>query len=123
MSKKNMNHKRQEQEGAALKQIFNTFLIGLAAECYLFIVYRGYIAGSVGSLLAWDKILHVLMWLGAAAFVGVCAAYRRAAERGKGGGDGDDKFYGSGVFAPSRFADVVVDNVFRRPYFFAADDL
>ena len=70
MSKKNMNHKRQEQEGAALKQIFNTFLIGLAAECYLFIVYRGYIAGSVGSLLAWDKILHVLMWLGAAAFVG-----------------------------------------------------
>ena len=34
MSKKNMNHKRQEQESAALKQIFNTFLIGLAAECY-----------------------------------------------------------------------------------------
>lgn len=70
MSKKNINHKRQEQENAALKQIFNTFLIGLAAECYLFIVYRGYIAGSIDSLLAWDKILHVLMWLGAAAFVG-----------------------------------------------------
>ena len=70
MSKKNMNHKRQEQESAALKQIFNTFLIGLAAECYLFIVYRGYIAGSVDSLLAWHSILKVLMWLGAAALVG-----------------------------------------------------
>ena len=73
MSKKNANHKqvqRQEQESAALKQIFNTFLLGLAAECYLFIVYRGYIAGSVDSLLAWDNILRVLMWLGVAALVG-----------------------------------------------------
>ena len=73
MSKKNANCKqaqRQEQESIALKHIFNTFLIGLAAECYLFIVYRGYIAGSVDSLLAWDNILKVLMWLGAAALVG-----------------------------------------------------
>lgn len=74
MSKKNANHKqqaqRQEHESAALKHIFNTFLLGLAAECYLFIVYRGYIAGTVDSLLAWDNILKILMWLGAAALVG-----------------------------------------------------
>ncbi len=74
MSKKNANHKqqmqRQEQENLALKRIFNTFLIGLAAECYLFIVYRGYIAGSIDSLLAWDKILRVIMWLGVAGLVG-----------------------------------------------------
>lgn len=73
MSKKNANHKqtqRQEQENLALKRIFNTFLIGLAAECYLFIVYRGYIAGTVDSLLTWDTILRVLMWLGAAVLVG-----------------------------------------------------
>ena len=74
MSKKNANYKqqvqRQEQESAALKNIFNTFLLGLAAECYLFIVYRGYIAGSIDSLLAWDNILRILMWLGAAALVG-----------------------------------------------------
>ncbi len=74
MSKKSTHHRqqaqRQDQENLALKRIFNTFLIGLAAECYLFIVYRGYIAGSVDSLLAWDSILRVLMWLGVAALLG-----------------------------------------------------
>ena len=45
MSKKNTHHnhkhdtRREEQERIALNRIFNTFLIGLAAECYLFIVY------------------------------------------------------------------------------------
>lgn len=76
MSKKPAHHKqdakRQEQERIALSHIFNTFLIGLAAECYLFIVYRGYIAGSIDSLLAWDNILHILKWLGLAALVGGC---------------------------------------------------
>lgn len=73
MSKKPVSQKRaqrQQQERAALNNIFNTFLIGLAAECYLFIVYRGYIAGSIDSLLAWDGILRVLMWLGVAALAG-----------------------------------------------------
>ena len=72
MSKKPVSQKRaqrQQQERAALNNIFNTFLAGLAAECYLFIVYRGYIAGNIDSLLAWDNILRVLMWLGAAALV------------------------------------------------------
>ena len=76
MSKKHAHHKqdaqRQEQERIALSRIFNTFLIGLAAECYLFIVYRGYIAGSIDSLLMWDKILHILKWLGLAALAGGC---------------------------------------------------
>lgn len=70
MSKKPVSQKRaqrQQQERAALNNIFNTFLIGLAAECYLFIVYRGYIAGTIDSLLAWDSILRVLMWIGIAA--------------------------------------------------------
>ncbi len=70
MSKKPVSQKRvqrQQQERAALNNIFNTFLIGLAAECYLFIVYRGYIAGTIDSLLAWDGILRVLMWIGVAA--------------------------------------------------------
>ena len=73
MPKKSISQKRaqrQQQESAALNNIFNTFLGGLAAECYLFIVYRGYIAGSIDSLLAWDKILRVLMWIGCAVFVG-----------------------------------------------------
>lgn len=70
MSKKPVSQKRvqrQQQERAALNNIFNTFLVGLAAECYLFIVYRGYIAGTIDSLLAWDNILRVLMWVGVAA--------------------------------------------------------
>ncbi len=76
MSKKNTHHKhkhdtrREEQERIALNRIFNTFLIGLAAECYLFIVYRGYIAGSIDSLLTWDTILRVLKWVGLATLVG-----------------------------------------------------
>ena len=78
MSKKHSNQKneelRQEQERIALNRIFNTFLIGLAAECYLFIVYRGYIAGSIESLLTWHSILRVLKWLGLAATVGGCGA-------------------------------------------------
>ncbi|MBR3704404.1 MAG: hypothetical protein IKM11_02830 [Oscillospiraceae bacterium] len=76
MSKKHAHHKqdaqRQEQERIALSRIFNTFLIGLAAECYLFIVYRGYIAGSIDSLLMWDNILHILKWLGLVALAGGC---------------------------------------------------
>ena len=73
MSKKPLSQKRaqrQQQEREALNNIFNVFLTGLAAECYLFMVYRGYIAGSIDSLLVWDKVLHVLMWIGAAVLVG-----------------------------------------------------
>lgn len=73
MSKKPANQKRaqrQQQERAALNKIFNTFLVGLSAECYLFLVYRGYIAGNIDSLLVWDNILKILMWVGLAALVG-----------------------------------------------------
>ena len=69
MSKKSLSQKRalrQQQERAALNNIFNVFLLGLAAECYLFIVYRGYVGGSVNSLLVWDKILRVVTWVGLA---------------------------------------------------------
>lgn len=68
--KQNVNH--QEQDRIALNRMFNTFLIGLATECYLFIVYRGYVAGSVDSLLIWHSILRVLMWVGLGALIGGC---------------------------------------------------
>ena len=67
MSKKSISQKktqREQQENKALQQIFNVFLTGLAAECYLLIVYRGYIAGTIDSLLVWDKILRASLWLG-----------------------------------------------------------
>ncbi len=61
MAKKPISQKkadRQQQENQALQRVFNVFLLGLAAECYLFVVYRGYVAGSVDALLIWDKILR-----------------------------------------------------------------
>lgn len=79
MAKKPISQKkadRQKQENAALQRVFNVFLLGLAAECYLFIVYRGYVTGTVDSLLMWDKILRcgavlglILLAAGAAAAV------------------------------------------------------
>ena len=94
MSKKPVNKsevQKQEQENIALNNIFNTFLGGLAAECYLFILYRGYVAGTVNSLLTWHTILQVLVWLGAALLVGggVFALVKKA----------DEKLCKRGVFA------------------------
>ena len=43
MSKKPISQKRaerQQMENQALHRVFNVFLLGLAAECYLFIVQR-----------------------------------------------------------------------------------
>ena len=82
MSKKNMSQKRaarQQMERAALNNIINVFLLGLAAECFLFIVFRGYVGGSVNSLLVWDKILRVIVWggLALAAGGGIAALCKR----------------------------------------------
>ena len=51
-------------ENQALHRVFNVFLLGLAAECYLFIVQRFYTASTVSSLLLWDRILRWGVWLG-----------------------------------------------------------
>lgn len=73
MSKKSISQKRalrKQQERAALGNIFNVFLAGLAAECVLFLVYRCYVGGSVQSFLVWDDILNVMIWVGLGAFLG-----------------------------------------------------
>ena len=72
MAKKSISEKRAErerQENQTLQRIFNVFLLGLAAEVYLFIVYRGYVAGSVGSMLVWHQLLRWGSWIGLAAAV------------------------------------------------------
>jgi len=69
-TKKSISEKRAEkekQDNLALTRVYYVFLAGLVAECYLFLVYRGYVAGSVESVLAWHNVLKVLMWLGLAA--------------------------------------------------------
>ena len=73
MSKKSISQKhaqRKQQERAALNNIFNVFLAGLAAECVLFLIYRCYVGGSIDSLLMWDSILRVMTWVGLGAFLG-----------------------------------------------------
>ena len=77
MAKKPISQKRAEreqQENQALQRVFNVFLLGIAAECYLFIVYRNYVMGTPDSLLIWHSILRwgsvaglVLLAAGAAA--------------------------------------------------------
>lgn len=67
MSKKPISQKRadrEKQESQALRRVFNVFLLGLAAECYLLLVYRGYAMGTIDSLLIWHQILTWGMYLG-----------------------------------------------------------
>ncbi len=61
--KKSVSQKRREkeqQENKALQRVLNIFLLGLAAECFLFFVYRGYAMGTVDSVLTWDPILRAI---------------------------------------------------------------
>ena len=61
MAKKSISQKRterQQQENQALNRVFLVFLLGLAAECYLFFVYRGYVVGTVSAMLAWRNVLR-----------------------------------------------------------------
>lgn len=78
MSKKPISQKkleRQQKEDLALRHVLDAFLAGLAAECYLLLVYRGYVAGDVSHVVAWDKALHVLLWVGLVLFgAGLAAA-------------------------------------------------
>ena len=66
MSKKSISQKkleRQQQEELTLRHVLNAFLAGLAAECYLLLVYRGYVAGTAGQLVAWHTFLRVGTWV------------------------------------------------------------
>ena len=55
---------KEKQDNQVLNRVYYVFLLGLAAECYLFLVYRGYAVGSVSSMLVWHSVLTVCMWLG-----------------------------------------------------------
>lgn len=60
---------RERQDNRTLSRVYYVFLFGLAAECYLFMVYRGFANASIGSTLAWSRALTVEKWLGLAALV------------------------------------------------------
>lgn len=86
MAKKSISEKRAEREQAenqVLRQVLNVFLLGLAAEVYLFIVYRA-VTGSIDSMLTcYQGVLPVLSWLGLALLIGggIAAYVKRADEK------------------------------------------
>lgn len=61
---------KEKQDNQVLSRVYYVFLLGLAVECYLFLVYRGYAAGGVNSVLAWHSVLRALMWVGLAVLAG-----------------------------------------------------
>lgn len=82
MSKKSISQKRVEREkdeNQVLHRVFGVFLIGLALEIYLLIVYRGYVNTSFDSLLAWNAVLKAAVWVGLAMFIagGAVAYFKR----------------------------------------------
>lgn len=90
MAKKSISQKRaerEERENRTLRQIFNVFLLGLAVECYLLIVYRGYAAGSASSMLLWYDALRygavAGLVLAAAAVITFLAVRKKPGKRGK----------------------------------------
>ena len=73
MAKQPNNSKRlekQRQEQKALTKVYNIFLLGIAAECYLLLMYNRYVNGTVEQMLTMATIFTWLGYLGAAAFVG-----------------------------------------------------
>ena len=77
MAKKPISQKRadrEKQENLTLQRVFNVFLLGIAAECYLLIVYRNYVMGTAASLLVWYSILRWAAIAGVVALLGGAAA-------------------------------------------------
>lgn len=85
MAKKSISEKRADREQAenqTLRRVFNVFLLGLAAEVYLFLVYRA-VTGSIDAMLVcYQTVLPVLSWLGLAMLVaGVVVGYVKRTDR------------------------------------------
>lgn len=76
MAKKSISQKKaekQQMENAALHHVFNVFLGGLAAECWLLLAYRKYIMGTVDAMLLWHTVLKVGLYGGLVLLVAAIA--------------------------------------------------
>ena len=67
-SSKRLEKQRQEQK--ALNKVYNIFLLGIAAECYLLVIYNRYVHGTAQQVVSMAAIFTWLGYLGAAAFAG-----------------------------------------------------
>lgn len=83
-SKKPISQKRTEREQSenqALNRVFALFLVGLAAECYLLVLYRS-VVGTINSMLACYSALKWISWLGLIMLVaGAAVAYVKRNDR------------------------------------------
>ena len=84
MSKKPISQKRAEREKAedrALNRVFGVFLLGLAAECYLFILYRAAL-GTIDSMVTCYQVIRWSSWLGLILLLGgALVAYLKRSDR------------------------------------------
>ena len=80
-SKKREEKQRREQE--ALSRVFNIFLIGIAAECYLLLLYNKFVNGSGQEMAAMSYVVEYLGYAGVlVAMVGIVMAVWKRRERG-----------------------------------------
>ena len=83
-SKKPSSQKRADRERAenqTLNRVFVVFLIGLAVECYHFILYRT-ASSSINSMVACYDALNWITWMGFALLaVGAVAGYLKRKDR------------------------------------------
>ena len=76
------NVERERTENRTLNRVYYVFLLGLAAECWLFLTYRIWAGSALSTGLKWFTALQVLMWLGLAALVlGAAGAYLKRQDR------------------------------------------
>lgn len=76
MAKKSISQKKaekQQQENAALHNVFYVFLAGLAAECWLLLSYRNYVTSTVDAMLLWHTVLKVGLYGGLVLLVAAIA--------------------------------------------------
>lgn len=67
-NKKRLEKQRQEQN--ALNKVYHIFILGIAAECYLLLMYNRYVNGTPQQLLTMASVITWLGYIGAVAFVG-----------------------------------------------------
>jgi len=72
-NEKRMEKRRKEQE--VLNRVFTIFLVGIAAECWLLMVYNKFANGVVQEMVRWSYVVEYAGYLGVvAAMVGVVLA-------------------------------------------------
>ena len=74
---------KQRREQESLNRVFNIFLIGIAAECYLLLLYNKFVNGTAQEMVRFSYIIEYLGYAGVfAAMAGAVLAVWKRKERG-----------------------------------------